>query len=149
MLRHRTAQRESAGFGLLEAIVALTLLAGTGLALFGWIQQNLQTATRLRLHEQQARLTSSAQALVDTVNPMEKPRGSMEVSGLRVEWQAELVEPVRDNASFSPEQPGHWRVGLYRLDIRAVDSNEGVDVRFEQWCVGTQRKLPVARSLDR
>lgn len=36
--QHRLGQ---SGFGLLEAIVALALLSGAGLALFGWIQQNL------------------------------------------------------------------------------------------------------------
>ena len=49
------------GFGLLEAIVALALLSGTGLALFSWINQNLQTASRLRAQEQEARLLLAAQ----------------------------------------------------------------------------------------
>ena len=38
-----SAGQPQAGFALLEAIVALALLAGAGLAMFAWIQQNLQS----------------------------------------------------------------------------------------------------------
>ena len=46
------------GFGLLEAIVALALLAGTGIALFTWINQNLDAASRLNFLENLASLGS-------------------------------------------------------------------------------------------
>ena len=132
------------GFGLFEAIVALALLAGTGLALFGWINQNLQAASRLRQHEQQAQLLLSAQTLIETVNPMSSPKGRLEVSGLAVDWDSEAVEPARANAMFDPEAPAVWQVGLFRLQVHAQDAVQGIELRFEQWRVGTQRLRPLS-----
>jgi general secretion pathway protein I len=145
LLRRRRAS--SSGFGLLEAIVALTLLAGTGMALFSWINQNLQSASRLRLHEQESRLLLSAQSLVDTVNPLQTPTGRLEVGGLAVRWEAEALEPARQNATFTEGLGGPWLVGLYRLRVHAQDSVQGVELRFEQWRVGTRRLQPASEVL--
>ena len=131
--------RRQAGFGLLEAIVALALLAGAGLALFAWIQQNLQAASRLQTHEIEARLLLSAQALVSTVNPMLQPAGTLEMPGLRLQWTAEPMEPVRRNLSATAGVPGAFALGLYRMDVRALDVVSKVELRFEQWQVGSRR----------
>jgi general secretion pathway protein I len=127
------------GFGLLEAIVALTLLASTGIALFAWIQQNLQAASRVRAIEQEAQLQINANALMTAVNPMLRPSGTMQVSGLSLRWEAQPLEPPQRNLAFSTGVPGAWRVGLYRLDVQARDERSGTEVRFERWLVGTQR----------
>lgn len=144
----RSGRHPHQGFGLLEAIVALALLAGTGMALFGWIHQNLDSASRLRGHEQRALLLLSAQALVDTVNPTRTPSGQLEAGDLALTWQAEPIEPPRANATFNPEnRAGPWQVGLYRLQVQARDRKLGTEIEFEQWRVGTQRAasmLPVA-----
>lgn len=132
-----------AGFGLLEAIVALSLLAGTGLALFSWIQLNLQAASRLHVHELEARLLLSAQALVATVNPMLTPEGSLESGDLRVSWQSELIEPARRNLGFGRESTGPFMVGLYRLDVRAIDLRQRAELSYVQWQVGTRRDAPL------
>lgn len=132
-----------AGFGLLEAIVALSLLAGTGLALFSWIQLNLQAASRLHEHELEARLLLSAQALVATVNPMLTPEGSLETGDLRVSWRSELIEPVRRNLGFGREATGPFMVGLYRLEVRTSDLRQQAELSYAQWQVGTRRDAPL------
>lgn len=141
MARVRRPSRlgSQSGFALLEAIVALTLLAGTGLALFAWIQQNTQAATRLRVHEQEARLLNSAQSLVQLVNPMTQPDGGMDAGDLRIQWRAELLEPERRNQPFGEAAQGPFRMGLYRMDVQASDLRQDVEVRFSQWQVGTRR----------
>lgn len=146
--RSSPQRRARRGFGLLEAIVALTLLAGTGMALFAWIQQNLQTASRIRTIEQEAQLQINAQALIDGLDPMLEPSGQMQVSGLTLSWRAEPLEPPRSNQSFTPGIPGAWLVGLYRVEVQARDDRSGVRVRFEQWRAGTRRvvELPTAGS---
>lgn len=142
-LRHR--RTGPTGFGLLEAIVALALLAGSGIALFGWIEQSLQTATRLRRADQEARLTLAAQALVETVNPLEQTDGSMQVSGLTVRWTGELVEPLRRNSTFAPDVPGAWQVGLYRLRVSADEEATAMHIEFVQLRTGL-RRLPQGES---
>ena len=132
------------GFGLLEAIVALALLAGTGVALFSWINQNLQAASRLRVHEQQAHLLLSAQALIETVNPMQSPSGQLEAGDLALTWESDVLAPPQANATLNPERPaGPWLVGLYRLQVQARDRKQGVQLQFEQWRVGTRRTQPL------
>lgn len=117
----------------------MTLLAGSGLALFAWIQQNLQAATRLRVHEQEARLLNSAQSLVQLVNPMARPEGALDAGDLRIQWRADLLEPERRNLPFGDLAEGPFRVGLYRMDVQARDLRQDVEVRFSQWQVGTRR----------
>lgn len=127
------------GFGLLEAIVALTLLAGAGMALFAWIQQNLQSASRLRQHEQEARLLLSAQSLAQLVNPMATPTGTLEAGELRIQWRAVLQEPERRNLSFGGSVEGPFRLGLYHLEITALDRRQAIQVQFRQLQVGMRR----------
>ena len=139
-------RRGRSGFGLLEAIVALALLSGAGLAMFGWIQQNLQAASRLQVHEAQARLLLSAQALAGTVNPMLQPAGTLEISGLRVQWRAQPIEPPRRNMGFGGQANGAFETGLYRMEVNARDLDANVELRFEQWQVGTRRDAIVESS---
>ncbi len=151
MTAHRFTPRRApaqhrmvAGFGLLEAIVALALLAGTGIALFAWIEQSLQSATRLRALEQQARLTLNAQALVETINPAEQPEGSLDASGVRVHWQAEPVEPPQRNTTALVDMPGPWQIGLYRVQVDAQDVAGDTQVAFMQLRTGLRRMAPPA-----
>ncbi len=132
-------KRRHSGFGLLEAIVALALLAGTGLALLGWIQQSLQSATRLRNAEQEARLLLSAQTLVELINPAEQAAGSLEASGLTITWQSQTVGPPVRNITFAEGRPGPWQIGLYKLTVNARDDSSAVKVSFTQFRPGLLR----------
>jgi len=127
------------GFALLEAIVALTLLAGTGLALFAWINQNLQQASRLREREQQVRLQLTAQQLVQTVNPTRSPTGRLDIDGVSVQWTSRPLAPALRNATVRQLASGPWSIGLYALDVQARDDKTGTETRFERWQVGTER----------
>lgn len=137
--------RQRRGFGLLEAIVALALLSASGLAIFDWISQNLRTATRLQQVDRLARLQLSAQALIDTVNPMLSPDGKLEAPGITVSWRAELLEPARRNATFVDGSGGPWELGLYRLAVTATDA-DAQRVEFTQWRTGMRRLEPVGGS---
>jgi general secretion pathway protein I len=137
----RTGAAGEGGFGLLEAIVALVILGTSGLALFSWLQQNLQDASRLRRADAQARLMLNAQALVETVNPSAQPEGVLRVGGIEVQWHAELVEPARNNQTFGRDV-GPWIVGLYRVTVEAIDASNDAKTKFTQLSVGTRRDAP-------
>jgi general secretion pathway protein I len=125
------------GFGLLESIVALTILASTGMALFAWINQNLETASRLKQRDQEARLQLSALELIENINPMSRSEGKVEQPQL--EWSAELIEPVRSNTTFLWGVAGPWKLGLYRMKVKVRDETQGLALQFTQLKVGTQR----------
>ncbi len=135
----RCAVTRRRGFGLLEAIVALALLAGAGLALLSWIQQSLQSATRMRIAAQEARLLLTAQAVVELLNPAEQPEGSWRSNGLTLAWQSQPVEQPRRNTTFLEGIPGPWQVGLYRLAVTARDDSSAVSIAFVQFCPGLKR----------
>ena len=135
------------GFGLLEALVALVLLAGTGLALFSWLQQNLRDASRVAQVEREARLQLNALSAMAAINPMLEPEGEVALEGVTVSWRAEPAEPVRTNAAFGSAVSGAWRVGLYRAQVRAVDSRADTRIEFEHFLLGTQRLIPLEQVL--
>ena len=120
----------------MEVIVALVLLSSTGLALFAWISQSLDAASRLRDIQQASRLLDDARSLVDDVNPARMPVGQRSAGTLIVDWTSTPVEPLRDSASLFPGQPGPWSLGLYRLEVKAHDKTAGTRTDFSVLKVG-------------
>ena len=141
----RLTEGPARGFGLLEAIVALALLAGTGVALLDWINSSLQTAARIARVDAQARLLLSAQAAISSVNPSARPQGMLSIGGITVHWRAVIAQPERSNAADISEIAGPWWVALYRMDVSA-ESKDGVEVQFSQLQVGTRRARPLAKA---
>jgi general secretion pathway protein I len=117
----------TSGFGLLEAIVALVILGSIGLTLFGWINHNLEAATRLRGVEQRARAQLEAQAWLATLNPAKQPEGEVVIGQLQLSWRSELVEPMRDEFDLFGHLVPRWRLGLYRVTarVRQVGGDQG------------------------
>lgn len=104
------------GFSLLEAIVALVLVAMVGMALFAWINTNLNNLYRIQQIQKRHEAVRNAIEFMETVNPMLRPKGDMTVGLYRFKWQAEpLTEPM-DNASGIKGQ-GLYQVVLYKTSV--------------------------------
>ena len=134
--------RRTRGFSLLEVIVALVLLASTGVALFAWISQNLAFAARLRDTQLAARLMDDARALVSTVNPLLQPEGLRTAGTLTVSWKSSPLQPVRGTQTMVPGVTGPWQAGLFTLDVSARDAQNGANARFDLVQVGLKRLGP-------
>ncbi|MBT9455983.1 MAG: prepilin-type N-terminal cleavage/methylation domain-containing protein [Burkholderiaceae bacterium] len=128
---HRLSPQRERGFGLLEAIVAMTILATGGAALFAWIAQNLEAASRLKQHEARVQQQLQAESLLATVNPSVEPQGERRLAGLMVRWQSELVAPLRPSLPLQLRQQVRWRVGLYRLRVELQGPDPALNDRFE------------------
>lgn len=90
------ARKRCAGFGLLEAIVALTLFAAAGMALFSWINANLERAGRLAAREAEIRALFLALAQAEALDPVTQPQGRWQPDGdTRVDWQCRQLGPRR------------------------------------------------------
>lgn len=112
-----TARRTSqAGFSLLEAIVALTILATAGLALFAAMNQSVQMAQRVETARIADSAVRNAMAWMETVNPSLTPEGEQRLGEVSLRWHSELLEPVRD-AMTGHLQAGLFEVGLYRVTL--------------------------------
>jgi len=115
-------ERAQRGFSLLEAIVALTILATVGMALFAAMSQSTQMVARaedVRLADSALR---NAVAWMASVNPAETPQGERQLGEVTLRWSSELVEPMHD-AMTGYLQPGLYQVGLY--DVRLELTRDG------------------------
>ncbi len=120
------ASSRSAGFSLLEAIVALAILAAAGLALFAATAQSMQMISRAENARHSDAALRSALDFLETVNPMESPSGEHDLGDFLLRWHASEVEAPQDGATGSL-QPGFFQVGLY--DVRLELWRDGAVVR--------------------
>ena len=86
--RQRRRGRAQAGFTLLEAIVALTIMAMCLLALYAWLATSTSAIRHVSAHAQALQDARTAVALMQTVNPMATPRGRRSLPELEVRWEA-------------------------------------------------------------
>lgn len=122
----------SQGFGLLEALVAMAVLAVVGTTLFSWVNQSLATASRLQQLDAEAQLRLTGLALAAGINPLLQASGLRDVGGLQVRWTSEVVAPLRSGAA-GPEGlvRGRWLTGLTQLHVTVFDATSGAKVSFD------------------
>lgn len=123
------------GFALLEAIVALAILAASGLALFAALTQAMQMVNRAEEARERATLRRNALALVETIDPMTRANGSTRLGQYDVSWRSRLMEPAEDAATGTLE-PGLYQVGLYTVEFRVLRDGAEFDtfnVRKAGW----------------
>jgi general secretion pathway protein I len=104
------------GFSLLEAIVAMVLVATTGMALFAWINTNLISLGRAHAVTERAEAITNALAYMEHVNPAEQPEGRVTLGQLELEWQSKIIEPLKDGANH-PMGLSDYQVGLYDMQV--------------------------------
>lgn len=119
------ARTAEAGFSLLEAVVALAILAAAGMALFAAISQSIQMLGRAESARAQDAALRDALAVIGQVNPMETPRGEESLGSFAMRWDSRLVEPELDGAT-GHLQPGLHRLGLYEVRIELLQGTATV-----------------------
>ncbi len=134
--------RRQRGFTLLEAIVALTVFSICAMALYAWLATNVSALGRVEARTRGIDDGRAALAVLETVNPMDEPRGERTLpGGLVVRWDSEELQ----------KRPGEglsgnvliFDLGLY--DVHAQVLRDGAlvqdfTVRRAGWT--TARKLP-------
>ena len=75
--------RAQSGFSLLEAIVAMVVMATALLALYAWLSSSTLGLTRAQAQTRALADSRSALALVETINPMLEPSGQRRRGGNR------------------------------------------------------------------
>lgn len=106
------------GFSLLEAIVALVVLASAGMALFSWL--NSSTAALRRVEDANARSAATVNAVefMQSVNPMLRPEGRMDLGEYSIRWQATPLANVIDGSAY-PRGLSHYQLALYDTLVKA------------------------------
>ncbi|ALG67932.1 PulJ/GspJ family protein [Beggiatoa leptomitoformis] len=111
------------GFTILEAIVALVLIATTGLALFSWINTSLFSLYRVQQVQQRNEAIRNALAFVSTINPLQRPEGQETLGAYRFVWTATPIEPPRDGINRLGSI-GLYQVGLFTMTVQIYQAEE-------------------------
>lgn len=143
----RFARRGSQhGFSLLEAIVALTIMATSLLALYAWLSTStfaLGRASASALALQDARV---AKAIVETVNPMKDPAGSRELPPLEVRWKSHPLTGLRTGMSRAGTST-QFDFRLYEVEVEVL--RNGAPVReFSMRKAGWEAARPILPEED-
>jgi general secretion pathway protein I len=107
------------GFTLLEAIVALALLASTGIALLNWINTNLMSLQRVQQAQQRQQAIQNALVFMETVNPLEKPQGKETIGIYQIDWNATALELPKDGVT-SIGGLSLFQIGLYETKVKVT-----------------------------
>lgn len=114
--RHSSLQ---SGFSLLEAIVAMTVMATSLLALYGWLSSSTIALKRVHAQSQALEDARTAVALVETVNPMLEPQGTREIEGITVRWESGPIADRRSGRSRAGSATA-FDLALYDMKVEVM-----------------------------
>jgi general secretion pathway protein I len=140
-VRRHPAFRGSRGFSLLEAVVAMALIAGVGMALFSWINSNIEALGRVQDANSRAAATANVLEFMSTVNPMAMPEGKADLGSYRMTWRAAAITATQDGTNY-PSGLSIYQFGLYDSLI-AIEKTDGTP-----WFNFTLRQVGYKRVRD-
>jgi general secretion pathway protein I len=111
-----TRNARQKGFTLIEAIVALVLLATTGMALFSWINTNMITLFRIQEINAENEATVNAVEFMNSINPMTTPEGAAPLGAYQLHWKATETTPPRDGAGY-PYGTSLYQLAMYDTQV--------------------------------
>lgn len=114
------------GFSLLEAMVAMVILASAGWALFSWVNASIVSLRRVEDANARSAATTNALEYLQAVNPMQRPEGEADLGEYRIRWRASAMTRVMDGSDY-PRGQSLYELALYETVVRAY---KGVD---EYW----------------
>jgi general secretion pathway protein I len=111
-----TTSNKQRGFTLIEAIVAMVLIAITGMALFSWINSNIITLNRVQEVNAANAATANALDYMNTINPRETPQGQVDLGAYRLAWSSQATTDTRDGVDY-PYSISLFQLNLYRTKV--------------------------------
>jgi len=122
MYRAGLAARQR-GFTLLEAIVAMVILASASMALYSLFNTNLITLGRVQEVSKEVPRVRQASHFLAAMNLTRESAGEFDLDGARVVWSARLLEPYRQGQSGRGFL-GYFQLGLYGVEFSIVEGEK-------------------------
>lgn len=139
---NKASRRFQRGFSLLEAVVALVILASSGWALFNWVNASIVSLRRVEDANARSAATVNALEYMQAVNPMLRPEGRMELGGYRIAWAATAVTQPMDGSDY-PRGKSAFQVALYDTVVHVYREEGG-----QQWFELTLRQVGYKKVRD-
>lgn len=130
--------RKQQGFTLLEAIVAMVLIATTGMALFSWINSNIITLNRIHETNERSEATQNILEYMDSINPMLKPEGNAALGSYTIRWKAKPTTLVQDGSAY-PLGTSLFQFALYDTLVEAETKDKIARFDFHLRQVGYKK----------
>lgn len=106
------------GFTLIEALVALVILGGAGMALFGWVNASIVAVRRVEEANLRSEAVANAIEYMQAVNPMRDPVGRVDLGHYALEWKSAVAAPAVGGVGY-PQGPSVFQLGLFQTRVRA------------------------------
>ena len=121
------------GFTLLEAVVAMVLLSGAGVALFAWINTEIAALSRVQESNARAEAMVNAVEFMHTVNPMTAPEGKVSFAAYRLEWKARAISAVQDGVGY-PAGTSLFQLALFdnHITVQQLDGTPWFEFTLRQ-----------------
>lgn len=129
----------SAGFTLLEALVAIVVIGVAIVPLYEFVTRSLASLARVSEInlESEARLT--ALSLLNGINPMTDTGSTVAAGAYRIRWSAELFDGPIDGLGY-PRGLGNYAIGLYRVHVEVSRQSGGPWFAFDTIKVGYRQE---------
>ena len=101
-----------------------------------WINTSLAAVSRLQERDAQAQLKLAAAQAIQTVNPMARPEGELELGALVVRWQAQPEGSPATSAGYLEAGVGRFSVQLFDVQVQARDAASGAELAFNATLLG-------------
>lgn len=137
-------RKRQRGFTLIEAIVALVLIATTGMALFGWINSNIIALNRVQEQNSTNAATLNVVEYMNGINPMATPDGRADLGAYTLSWTSRPVTDVVDGASY-PMGVSLYQLALYESKINVAKPGGQLWFDFTMQQVGYKKVRSIAR----
>jgi len=129
------ASRSQAGFTLLEAIVAIVVMLAAVVPLYVLVSSISRSAFRVDEANRRAEFETDALNIMSTINPMDKPAGTVDLGPYAVRWLAQTaIEPI--DGSGYPTGMSAFRIGLYNTKVDVVTPEGRILVSFPLRMIG-------------
>lgn len=126
------------GFSLLEAMVALVILSSSGMALFSWVNASISSLRRVEDANARTAATLNAMEFMQSVNPMLRPEGRMELGDYRIAWQSQAATTVLDGSAY-PRGQSLYQLALYDTVVKAYRGRDEYWFEFHMKQVGFKK----------
>ena len=111
------------GVSLLEMVVALTILAVAGAALFGWVYRISAQIQRLNAQQTQSFAQLRAIHFLQSVNPAMSPSGRQQFTEFMLVWEALPITPLKP--ALNPgDAPQPTSVAAYDVQASLTQGSE-------------------------